>query len=164
MGWTYDPRILVSRDAVRLAIGDTDSTDQQLQDEEIAYLLTLQPVPLAAAITACKRLAARYARQANERTADESFDASVLSQHYRDLATALRDDLLRGATGAVGGSSTGQAGLVYAGGLSINEHIGDSQNSDLMQPIMTKEGFSQPGTEPNSSNTDPAYTDYHFNP
>lgn len=161
--WSYDSAIYTPTDAVRLAIGDTDTTDQQLQDEEIAYLLVQQTTPLSAAITACKRLAARYARKVNIGTADQRQDASVQSRHYLDLAASLRDDLLRGVAGPVGGG-TGQAGMVYAGGLSQSEHVGDSQNTDLMQPIMTKEPFSMPGTEPNGDSSDPAYNSPSFNP
>ena len=41
MGWTYDPTNLGTADAaqrlnsVRLLVGDTDTADQQLQDEEV---------------------------------------------------------------------------------------------------------------------------------
>ena len=46
MAWTYDATLLSistsvgRRYSVRLIIGDTDTTDQQLQDEEIDFFLS----------------------------------------------------------------------------------------------------------------------------
>lgn len=164
MGWTYEPWIPTAKDAVRLAIGDTIKADPQLQDEEIASLLVLQPTPLAAAIAACKRLAAHYTRVYNLTIGQNKVQTDFLAGHYAELAKTLRDELLRGGSGQIGGTSTGQAGLVYAGGLSRDEHRQDTLNTDLTGPAMTKEAFSQPGTEPNAGNNDPAHTDRFFNP
>ena len=81
MGWTYggDPSAS-AKDAVRFLVGDTDSTDQLLQDGEITYLLSqYNNAPLNAAIRACETIMAKFARMADE-TAPT--DAQVVG-HFR---------------------------------------------------------------------------------
>jgi predicted NodU family carbamoyl transferase len=156
MAWTYDATIPTNRDAVRFAIGDTDPTDPQTQDGELDYLLIQQPYVLSAAATACSRLAAKYARKVNDRDQDRSVNWSDLAKHYSDLGTQLRQDILN--------SAVGSTSLIYAGGLSANEHFNDSITTDLMQPAFTKDPFVEPGTEMTSGGQAAAFDDPFFNP
>jgi hypothetical protein len=57
MTWTYTITDLSTsqKDQVRLLIGDTVQTDHQLQDEEIAYLLTQRSSVYGAAADAADR-------------------------------------------------------------------------------------------------------------
>ena len=111
MAWTYtaDPSNS-DRDAVRLAIGDTDTTDQQLQDSEIDYFLGIfgttgsgRVIPAAA--RACDGLAAKYARQVDTTNQGLSVDASKRYAHYTALAQSLRREGLTIAEVFSGGNT-----------------------------------------------------------
>lgn len=75
---------------VRLEIGDTDTTAAELLDEEIAYFLSTEGSVLGAAARACEALAAKYARQFDFQTDDQSFKRSQISKAYADKAKELR--------------------------------------------------------------------------
>lgn len=95
MTWTYggDPSAN-TRDEVRFLIGDTDTTDQQVTDEEIAYLLTIYPAQTGypnfrAAAAAASSLAAKYAKSARKSVGALSIDHGQKHQQYLALATDL---------------------------------------------------------------------------
>ena len=84
MTWTYsgDPSAN-ARDAIRFLIGDTDTTDQLLSDEEIAWVNTeASGTPTAttdlydAAYRCCLTIAAKLARQADKQIGDLSVKLS----------------------------------------------------------------------------------------
>lgn len=90
MTWTYtDDPVGIPRDAVRALIGDTDTTDQQLTDEVIAYFLSLQSEPTAAAALAARGIAAFYARKSDTTVDVLSFKNSQKSKAYLNLALSL---------------------------------------------------------------------------
>ena len=67
MTWTYSGNPGASTlDEVRFLIQDTDTNDQQLQDEEINYLITANGDPYGAAVAACSALLARLASLSSE--------------------------------------------------------------------------------------------------
>lgn len=82
MTWTYsgDPSNS-SKDAVRFMIGDTDSTDPLLQDEEITYLVTIHAAVGMAAVGAARAIAARFSREGDKaRTVGDLSLSESLSQ------------------------------------------------------------------------------------
>jgi len=89
MAWTYDDTLPNDRDAVRLLVGDTLSTDPQMSDEEINGLLGIYSGTRATAIAACKALAAKYARYADKWVGDLKILASQKHAAYLKLAEAL---------------------------------------------------------------------------
>ena len=67
MTWTYSGNPGASTlDEVRFLIQDTDINDQQLQNEEINYLITAYGDPYGAAVAACSALLARLASLSSE--------------------------------------------------------------------------------------------------
>lgn len=95
MSWTFtnDPEN-VPRDALRSAIGDTNTNDQQLTDEQLAYLLGRHDDNIIeAAIEACAQLAAKYARDAAEAVGDLQQQLFQKSQNYLSLAREYRKQL-----------------------------------------------------------------------
>lgn len=94
MTWTYSGNPASSdRDAVRFLVGDTDTTDQLITDEEIAYLLSVYSEAPNAAVGAARSIAAKFARFSDQaRTVgnlslSESF--SQKSEQYHHLADHL---------------------------------------------------------------------------
>ncbi len=95
MAFTYVDPSSGNRDKVRFLIQDTISTDAQLSDEEIAYLLTTWNNNVYdAAIAAAEVIAGRYAHKTNysrsvgDLSISEQYGASALE--FRALAESLR--------------------------------------------------------------------------
>lgn len=90
MTWSYSNPSASAKDAIRFLIGDTDTTDQQLQDEEITYLIGLYPSPYSAAANACDALANKYSRQVQKSVGRMSIAAGERCKAYRTAAAELR--------------------------------------------------------------------------
>lgn len=91
MTWTYsgDPASS-SRDAVRFWIGDTDTDDQLLNDEELDFLLAAADDNIgAAAMNAVRGLIGKFARMVDRSHGDLSVRASQRAAQYRDLLKTL---------------------------------------------------------------------------
>lgn len=122
MTWTYDGNpAAVPRDAVRFLCGDTDTTDQLVTDEEIAWLLTENPNVYSAAAEACRAIAAKFSRYADKTVGEISESWSQKSEAY----DARADDL--DAKAAV-------LARPSFGGLSISEKESLDQDTDAVQP------------------------------
>jgi len=129
MAWTYSGDPSTSpKDEVRFIIGDTDSSDPQLSDGEIEYLLSEYGSPLAAAIPAIESLIAKYTRYADQRTGDISVSYSKLVDQYRALLSTIKDKLAAADA------------LPYCGGISISDREIDEEDDDRVPPSFDK-GF-----------------------
>jgi len=89
MTWSYNTSLATDKDKVRFYIGDTDQTDQLLQDEEISFLLTEMSNVLLAAAHAAKAVAAKFSRQADKAAGDLRVSLSQKAQAYMSLAADL---------------------------------------------------------------------------
>lgn len=116
MAWSYNPASLSTsdRDKVRLFIGDTDSQREQMQNEEIDYVLTVETSPTLAAAACCDLLAAKYSFQMNTENGSLRISAASRMQHYMDLADRLR----KGGAGTIPGDATIINAEMYVGGAS----------------------------------------------
>lgn len=66
MTWTYSGNPASDdKDAVRFLIGDTESSDPLIQDEEVAYLLSVYTEPAHSAVAAARSIAARFSRESD---------------------------------------------------------------------------------------------------
>ena len=92
MTWTYTNNPAgSSRDALRLAVGDTIETDQRLSDEEVAHFLGLYPDSLdLAAAKAAEAIAARYSSMAVSYVGDLDNSPHLKAEYYLKLARQLR--------------------------------------------------------------------------
>jgi hypothetical protein len=138
MTWSYLPQLLTSTTAagglmkVRLLIGDTEVTRQQLQDEEIYYILSAESVITYAAASACDVLAAKYAFLVNTDNSALRVSAAARHKHYITLADRLRS---MGPGDIPGGAGAGVVlSEVYVGGASheqANNILNDSNNKTI---------------------------------
>lgn len=114
--WSYDPQELgvdtleERKNSVRFLVGDTDETDQQIQDEEIIFSLgqTGQNIYFAGAMVA-EGIQAKFARLVTseiDRTTRIRY--SDMQEQYRALAQDLREKGLRWGNGMG----------VFAGGIN----------------------------------------------
>lgn len=129
MTWTYsgDPSAN-ARDAIRFLIGDTDTNDQLLSDEEIAWVNTEASGSSTAltdlydaAYRACHAVAAKLARQADKQIGDLSVKMSQRASSYREQAQELKALSMR---------SSGVP-IPYAGGITFSDKEIDQDNPDL---------------------------------
>lgn len=135
MAWTYDTALTLTRDKVRLLIGDTDTNDQQLQDAEITWLATRAPNAEAIAALAAETLAAKYARAVQKGVGSFNLAAQQKWEHYKELAVQLRAGL----------------GLLYAiptaGGISFDAKDTLTEDDDR-PPTYFKVGMQEhPGAK-----------------
>lgn len=150
MTWTYIPQLLTSTATpaslmrVRLLIGDTDTNRQQLQDEEVYFVLGEQTAINYAAADCADLLSAKYAFLVNTENSELRISAAARHKHYMDLAKRLRSN---GPGSTPGGESAGAilAGG-YGGGISdlANEALRD--NSDNILPSAAVGQDDYPGT------------------
>lgn len=133
MTWSYTPGS-TDKDAVRLYIGDTVSTDPQLTDEEVAIYLAAYPDPIMAASAACMALAARYARQVDKSLGQLSISASQRSKAYVELSAELKSRALL-ADGLT----------MSVGGITVAEHVDAARDTDATQPAYQRGQHDYPG-------------------
>lgn len=95
MAWTYtsDPENN-QIDSVRFLCGDTDENDPLMSDSEIGYLIKLKGSPQSAAIEACSRIMAKFAREVDYSIGPESVSASKRFEQYKSLLIELRQQHL----------------------------------------------------------------------
>lgn len=151
MTWTYTPGWLSVSGAtglmtqVRLLVGDTDTNDQQLQDEEIYWVLTAASFPTLAGAACCDLLAGKYARQVNTENSALRVSAADRHKHYAALAKTLRS---YGPGTLPGGDGFGSIlGGIDAGGTQAadNEALADDSNNVLPPFAVGQDDY--PGTD-----------------
>ena len=123
------------RNAVRFLVGDTDSTDAQVQDDEIAFALAQSADNVySAAAYVCRTIAAKYARRVDT-DLDGALRASYsdLYSHYISLADSLDAEAKK------------QNGLgVKAGGISKASISVVRQDTDRVTPPFRRDRFRNP--------------------
>lgn len=155
MAWNYDSAPGTStadgrRDAVRLLIGDTDTNDQQIQDEEITFALdeASDGVYQAAAIVA-RAIAGKYARRVDTDFETVSASYSQRHKHYLDLAARLdRQAVLQG----------GGIGTPLIGGVSESEMDSVEDDDDRVEPAFRRKQFRNP---PDVDDDEQSWWHYH---
>ncbi|MBV9984512.1 hypothetical protein [Bradyrhizobium sp.] len=111
------------KDQVRLLIGDTLSSDPQMQDEEINYLLTQRSSVYGAAAECCRSLQAKFSRSVDQATGNTKTSFSQMAKAYGVKAGEFEDK-----------AAMAGAGLPYAGGISIADKLQQEQNADRVSP------------------------------
>ena len=131
MTWTYDNTVLATsdKDAVRLIIGDTDTNDQLLQNEEITYYITLQGTVIRAASECARAVAAKYARLMSRSIGGLQADFGAKYRQYLELA----DNLARNEESAPVSP--------YLSGWLKSQHKTRMENSDRI-PIFGRYGIT----------------------
>jgi hypothetical protein len=142
MTWTYGgapgtTSAATRRDAVRLLVGDTDTTEQQTSDEEIAFALSQgsDDIYVAGAII-CRAISGKYARLVDSSVESVSSSYSQRAAQYAELAVRLTKDSKR--LGSVG------LGVPDAGGISISDMISVESDTDRVPGAFRIDQFNNP--------------------
>ena len=138
MAWSYDEGNLSTSDALgrlnatRLLIGDTDTNDQQVQDEEISFgLAQANNNVYSAGAWVCRVIAAKYSRNVDSEISGALKEsASQLQDHYTALADTLEYQ----------GQKLGGLGIV-AGGITVSTVDGVRANTNRVKPEFNKDQF-----------------------
>lgn len=142
MAWSYDPTDLDTTTAsgrlntVRLLVGDTDTVDQQVQNEEVTFALSENNnnVYYSGAWIA-RAISSKYSRQVTT-----SLDGA-LSADYSDLAKqykVLADDL------EYQGKTSGAAVGVLAGGITKTSIETARANTNRIEGSFRRDRFKNP--------------------
>jgi len=142
LAWSYDPSNLVTTtdsgrlNIVRLLIGDTITTDQQMQDAEITFSLAQNGnSTYMAASWACRTLASKFARMVTTQLDGAlSADYSDLMMHYQQLADNLEYQ------GKTSGASLG----VLAGGITKSSVEAARANTNRIENAFRMDQFKNP--------------------
>ena len=147
MSFSYNPADLDTTtssgrlNTVRLLVGDTDTSDQQIQDEEIFFALSEHSDNVySAAAFACRFIAAKYARLVTTQL-DGALQSnySDLQKHYAALEASIK---------ALDRESNGGKLGVYAGGISIADMAAVDSNPDRVKPAFSIGQFDYYQDEP----------------
>ena len=111
----------------RFLIGDTNANDQQLQDEEIQFTLTIRASIWGAAATCCESISANLSRKADTTTGELRTLYSSLSRAYHARAMAYESKSVE-----LGGA------LPFAGGISIAQKILAETDPDRVSPDFSR--------------------------
>ena len=142
MAWSYDPTDLDTNTAsgrlntVRLLIGDTETLDQQVQNEEIMFALSENGDNIYyAAAWSARNIASKYSRKVNT-SLDGALkaDYSDLSKQYKVLA----DDL------EYQGKTSGAVIGVLAGGITKSSVNAVRANTNRIEGSFRRDRFKNP--------------------
>lgn len=133
MAWSYDTSLTTTRDRVRFLIGDTDTNDQQLSNEEISFVLSDNSDKVYAAAVECVRaLRAKFARLVDRSVGDLKNSYSQRQKAYEDLETALQK------------KATGNIASIMAGAVYESTSEADRTDSTILQPFFKRDQFRNP--------------------
>lgn len=123
MSWSYSGNPAASDlDEVRFLIGDTDTTDQLVSNEEIAWAIANNAGTILAAATLCEALSAKFAREVDKSIGSLSVSAASRSGHFASRAASLRVQSVALCE-------------VFVGGLSISDKAALDADADAVQPF-----------------------------
>ena len=111
------------RDQTRFLVGDTDSTNQLVQDEEILFAVSLRSSIYGAAAVCCRNLAARFSILADSSQGPLHTSLSQKARNYRMMAGQYENEAL--SRGALPG---------YAGGISVTDKVMNEEDPDRVAP------------------------------
>lgn len=134
MTFTYDNSdISTDLAKVRLLIGDTNSSDQLLQDEEINYFLSVNDNVYSAAYLAANAIQSKFARMADTSIESVSVKYSQKASQYAALAKDLK-------------SQAEEQDLVSPSvlGVSIDEMENQEADEDRVSNKFKMDRFSNP--------------------
>lgn len=133
--WTYDAAPDSStdngrKDTVRLLVGDTDASEPQLQDEEIAFFLAESSNSVyGAASIACRSLAAKYARMV-----DVEVDQNGMNSKFSQMQKAYDALAIRFERESKKRSASGGLGVPAAGGIRLDETRAVEEDTNRVLP------------------------------
>jgi hypothetical protein len=144
MTWTYDLTELATSEVyqIRLEIGDTDGSDQLLQDEEITQNIAVEMNLWGAAARCCEQISRVFLRKADIRLGRVLYLLyGKQATQYMDMAKCLRVKALG-------------ANVPWIGGQFVEDKITYAEDESLVKPKFAKEMMTDPWVGVLGSDTD----------
>jgi len=127
MSWTFDSTSLsTSLSQVRLLIGDTNTNDQLLTDEEVNFFYSERSDIRLAAIECCSAIIGKLSRDIDRSNLGQSATRSQKIQHYKDLMERLRRE-------------TSAVAEVFIGGVSVSNRDNLDSEDDFIKPAFSRD-------------------------
>lgn len=117
MTWTWDSSLLATSalQQLRLKVGDTNTSDQLLDDAILNYNLSLYGDNVdRAAVKTIRDIIAKLSRDIDRSDLGMSATRSQKIQHYKDLLKEIQSDMLITCEGFFGGTSKSQQDTIDA--------------------------------------------------
>jgi hypothetical protein len=150
MGWSYDVDALSTsdKDVVRLIIGDTDTNDQLLQNEEINHFISLHGTVVRAATESARAIAAKFARLMSRSVGGLQADFAAKYRQYLELANnlAMNEEV--------------EPVSPYLSGYLYSQHKTRAENSDRI-PIFGRKGVTDNPAADADGDTD-HFREYYY--
>lgn len=145
MTWSYFTSQLDKRplDTLRLMIGDTLSSDPQLQDEEINYLISTRSNLHGAAAECCRAIAAKFSRSVDQGSGANKVWFSQMAKAYNLKVIDFEQKATQSG-----------AALPFAGGVSQDYKNSQAEDADRVEPAFRRGMFDNEIPVP-SNNTTP---------
>jgi hypothetical protein len=135
MSWSYSGDPSASNlDEVRFLIGDTDSADALVQDEEINYAIATEANNRMAAVRIARALSSKLSRKVDKDVGDLKIKYSQMAKQFSDLAVFLEKEAV--SFGAI----------PYAGGIGESDKESVEDNTDRVSPSIKRAIHDNPGT------------------
>lgn len=142
MAWSYSASSTSTLNKLRRRIGDTNTNEQLLDDDELnEFLAEFNSDIYLAGASACWAIVAKLAREVDHSSQGNSASRNQKVQAYKDLAKELRAYAL--ASGCT----------MSVGGVSVSEEITIESDTDFKQPRIKTGGDDYPGSGGSSGNS-----------
>lgn len=142
MTWSYSPALATAKDRVRFKVGDTDTTDQLISDEEVAGVLSVQANEALAAAQLAEAIAGRFSRKAAFSNGSLSMQADQQAKAYMELAARLRSQASQDAIHQVG---------ILVGGRTIAGRVALATDPSVVQPAFALDQDDSPLVQPGNN-------------
>lgn len=138
MSWSYNPALGSDIDRVRFWCGDTNENSQLVTDEEIAYILSVQPIVKLAAADVCEAIASRASTVTSRSIGGTSVSQDARG-HFTMMAERLRTQYRQ------------QPVPLFQGGQTESDKDTYRTNQDLVQPFFERMQDDDEDTLPNDT-------------
>lgn len=126
MTFTYDAggSFATTLSKIRLEIGDTNSSDPFLTDEEIAYVTGAETDFWSQCAKCCDLIAAKLARDVNHRWGSSYEASSKISENYSDMARKF--------------ARRASASYPWSKSISASEKTSNEEDTDVVEPLFKR--------------------------
>lgn len=132
MSWSYDPQLDTDLDLVRFYVGDTNTNNQRVSNEEITAILALEPIPILAAAMICDSLAGSQSSASSRSIGGTSVSGDSESAHFEKQAVRLRNQYRQKPVS------------IFMGGQTESDKDTRRSDTDLVQPFFERRGMDNP--------------------
>lgn len=135
MTWSYSGNPASSSlNAVRFLVGDTDSADPIVTDEEINFAIGINSDVYAASVIVIKAIIAKYSRDVDSQIESVRVSSSQRVSHFTNLLNSY-ESVVQDSEGL---------GTPVVSGVSVSDMEDVDNDDDIPKPAFEKDQFTFP--------------------